>query len=976
MNKLSSRILSALMALLLVFSLLPGISFTADAATVNYQYADTEEYSKVSNIIINWGTREEEATFLSPNAEKFYQDTTYEELAALNGSSNLTTVNTSALYVALYNLMKNAHTKQTKYDETRDMYQYTDCQNNGTATKAISAFYSGEAVGPAWDKGATWNREHVWPNSKGGDGKNEDDIMMLRPETKSNNSSRGNEAFGESSSYFHPNEKTSIYDVRGDVARIVLYTYVRWGTEEQAVLDNIWGESGVIESKAVLLKWMKEDPVDTWEMGRNDSVQSITGTRNVFVDYPELAFELFNEPVPKMTTPSGNAGGASYTITAKSNNTSYGTVSLSGNVITAKPANGYYAAGYTVTSGSATVSQNGNVFTVKATADCIVTIKFALAPKYTVQIKENGSLKSSQSVQANTNYTLPAFSSQLPDNHSFLGWSTSQITQTSQKPAFYAAGAEVTITANTTFYAVVAVKDPNAEGGTTTWNLVTNISQIKAGDQVIIAAKDYDYALGTNQKTNNREAVAIVKNDGVLTYETSVAILTLEAGTVSGTYAFNTGSGYLYAASSSNNYLKTKATKDNNGSFAITIANGTASIVAQGSYTRNTMQYNPNSGSPLFACYASASQKALSLYVAQSGKGATTYTTSWTSACSHANTTTVTVPATCFQSGSETVSCASCGEVISTKILPVQHSYQNEYIAPTLSTGGGNREYCSLCGDETLEDPEAPLTDVESWSLTLADDVRVNFKINVDSSIRSTAKIHISVAGNTTIYNVSELTSDGNDGYTVSVKVSAAQMTDEIAVQITNGADASQKKTYTVRDYAVSLLNGNYPQTMKALVRQMLHYGAAAQAYFNYKTDNLANANVETALQNTPETTNAYQVTGETAGVEFYGATLVFRDRIALRYYFHMTGDISGYTFLAGGKTLTPVQKGTYYYVEIAEINPQDLDNAFSVEVNGSLTVQYSPMNYIVNMYQKGSQDLRALVQALYDYHLAAKAYT
>ena len=69
------------------------------------------------------------------------------------------------------------------------------------------------------------------------------------------------------------------------------------------------------------------------------------------------------------------------------------------------------------------------------------------------------------------------------------------------------------------------------------------------------------------------------------------------------------------------------------------------------------------------------------------------------------------------------------------------------------------------------------------------------------------------------------------------------------------------------------------------------------------------------------------------------------------------------------------MQKGTYYYVDIAEINPQDLDDAFSVEVNGGLTVQYSPMNYIVNMYRKGSPELQALVQALYDYHLAAVAF-
>ena len=129
----------------------------------------------------------------------------------MDGSSNVTVVNTSALYVALYKLMSTAHTTKNSYGESRDLFQFTDCQGNGTTTTKISAFYSAEAIGPAWDGGGTWNREHVWPNSKGGTAdvnagtrNNEADIIMLRPETSSNNSSRGNKAFGISSGYYNP----------------------------------------------------------------------------------------------------------------------------------------------------------------------------------------------------------------------------------------------------------------------------------------------------------------------------------------------------------------------------------------------------------------------------------------------------------------------------------------------------------------------------------------------------------------------------------------------------------------------------------------------------------------------------------------------------------------------------------------------------------------------------------------------------
>ena len=282
MKHITKRTLALLMSLMLMVSLFVGVAVPAQAATVNYKYS--------GNYVYNWGTRGTVATFLSPMAEAFYEENgvTYDQLASYAGSSSTASVPSSALYKQLQNLMKNAQTYQTSYDATRDLFRYTDCQNNGSPS-SISAFYSGTAVGPAWDSGKTWNREHVWPNSKGDDtGNGENDIMMLRPETSSNNSARGNKAYGESSSYYDPNGLGQ--KVRGDAARILLYTYVRWGGM------SMWGSSGVIESKAILLKWMEEDPVDTWELARNDAVESITGTRNVFVDYPELAFEMFEAP--------------------------------------------------------------------------------------------------------------------------------------------------------------------------------------------------------------------------------------------------------------------------------------------------------------------------------------------------------------------------------------------------------------------------------------------------------------------------------------------------------------------------------------------------------------------------------------------------------------------------------------------------------------------------------------------------------
>ena len=268
---------------------------------------ENEDIIALADYPYNWGTRGTTATELSDAAEAFYADngTSYETLAAYAGASTLSSVPSSPLYAQLQDLMVDNHTTITSYQATRPMYAYTDCQNGGGA---ISSFYSGKEIGPAWDSGATWNREHTWPNSKGLGGNDENDIMMLRPTAKSENGSRGNAAYGESSGYYHPNTASGgAYDVRGDVARIFLYVYVRWGNVNGNGSYGTWGSNGVMESKEVMLSWMEQDPVDTWELGRNDVVQSITGTRNVFVDYPELAFLLFGEEVPVMTTPSGNA---------------------------------------------------------------------------------------------------------------------------------------------------------------------------------------------------------------------------------------------------------------------------------------------------------------------------------------------------------------------------------------------------------------------------------------------------------------------------------------------------------------------------------------------------------------------------------------------------------------------------------------------------------------------------------------------
>ena len=145
--------------------------------------------------------------------------------------------------------------------------------------------------------------------------------------------------------------------------------------------------------------------------------------------------------------------------------------------------------------------------------------------------------------------------------------------------------------------------------------LVTDASKLSVGDSIIIAYENY--AMGASSSNGNfREKTDItVSGNSVTNISPDVQIIVLKEGVLAGTYALNVDGGYLSAASSSSNYLKTVATLDANASWKITINNNLASIIAQGSYSRNTLQYN--TGSPRFSCYKSG-QKDVTIYAKSS----------------------------------------------------------------------------------------------------------------------------------------------------------------------------------------------------------------------------------------------------------------------------------------------------------------------------------------------------------------------
>lgn len=153
-----------------------------------------------------------------------------------------------------------------------------------------------------------WNREHIYPQSRGGfsdatsdvaDGisvwlpTNADDIIAghgdahhIRAEDGPENSLRSNRDYGLTG-YNGPAGNQSSW--KGDVARSVFYMAVRYNALSVVngdIPDTTVGQLGDLAS---LLQWNVLDPKDDFEMNRNNYIYTWQVNRNPFIDYPNLA---------------------------------------------------------------------------------------------------------------------------------------------------------------------------------------------------------------------------------------------------------------------------------------------------------------------------------------------------------------------------------------------------------------------------------------------------------------------------------------------------------------------------------------------------------------------------------------------------------------------------------------------------------------------------------------------------------------
>jgi len=181
------------------------------------------------------------------------------------------------------------------------IYGYDDSDNvtKNDRTREISL----QQVGSSYI--GRWNREHVFAKSRANpDLETNDpgpgtDVHNLRAADGQMNRYRWNFVFGSGSGNsiliddnFYPGD-----EFKGDVARIIMYMYLRYPTQCEPVNIGAGDTTFAADMPDIFLEWNQEDPVSEFEMNRNDVIFSFQGNRNPFIDNPYLATLIWNGPI-------------------------------------------------------------------------------------------------------------------------------------------------------------------------------------------------------------------------------------------------------------------------------------------------------------------------------------------------------------------------------------------------------------------------------------------------------------------------------------------------------------------------------------------------------------------------------------------------------------------------------------------------------------------------------------------------------
>ncbi|MBU4539196.1 MAG: endonuclease [Weeksellaceae bacterium] len=220
----------------------------------------------------------------------------------------------------LATLITNTHTKTISYSELQTLMKTSDADPDTPGNLLL--IYGSQSSGThqrSRPVGGTWNREHVYAKSKGtpnlGTSGPGADGHHLRPADNTLNSTRGSLSFDDGAgAAAYKTSRGGWYpgdEWKGDVARILMYMYVRYNTRCLPLNITMNPNTYSPDFPDILLKWNVEDPVSAFEIQRNNVVALTQKNRNPFIDNPYLATVIWNGPAAQNNWPDTFSGGTS-----------------------------------------------------------------------------------------------------------------------------------------------------------------------------------------------------------------------------------------------------------------------------------------------------------------------------------------------------------------------------------------------------------------------------------------------------------------------------------------------------------------------------------------------------------------------------------------------------------------------------------------------------------------------------------------
>ncbi|MBE6734853.1 MAG: hypothetical protein E7563_05895 [Ruminococcaceae bacterium] len=272
------------------------------------------------------------------------------------------------------------------------------------------------------------------------------------------------------------------------------------------------------------------------------------------------------------------------------------------------------------------------------------------------------------------------------------------------------------------------------------------------------------------------------------------------------------------------------------------------------------------------------------------------------------------------------------------------------------------------------------------YTISLGDKIAVNYYMSLTEKTLNdaNAKMVFTVPNTGSTYTVEIPVSEAvknSDYYVFTCEVAAKEMTSVIKAKLVTSTDELVLDDYTVQKYAEVILSDTVKYAKEqALVKAMLNYGAYAQVYFNYNTDNLANdteymTDEEKALVEKLDL-SAYNaiVEGSEEGVTFYGGTLSLKSETAIKLYFMVEGDVSALTVTVNGEETELVKNGNLYELKISDIPAHLLGAMYEVKIGG-LTLNYGAFSYGQLAMGTDKTELKNAIKALYAYYEKAAYY-